>query len=124
MAKILVVDDSKTILKMISKYLTDDHHEIITADDGLEALDIFQREKGMFGLVITDINMPNMNGMELTEKIRTGDIKNDIPIVVLSTEESDKIKEEGKRVGVSAWIVKPPKPELLKQVAKHFCPDA
>lgn len=121
MAKILVVDDSKTILKMISKYLTDDGHEIITADDGLEALNTFQREKGDFHLVITDINMPNMNGMELTEKIRTSDIKNDIPIVVLSTEESEKVKEEGKKVGVSAWIVKPPKPELLKQVVGHFC---
>lgn len=122
MANILVVDDSKTILKMITRYLTDDGHDVITADDGLEGLNVFQKEMGQFDLVITDINMPNMNGIELTEKIRNGSIKNNIPIIVLSTEESDKMKVEGKRVGVSAWIVKPPQAELLKKAVKHFCP--
>lgn len=120
MAKILIADDSKTILKMINKYLTDANHEVTKAEDGREALEIFKNQQGAFDIIITDINMPNLNGMELSEKIRTGEINSQIPIIVLSTEESDKIKEEGKKVGVSAWIVKPPKEELLLKAVNHF----
>jgi len=120
MARILVVDDSKTILKMVVHYLKDEGHELVTADDGRIGLDLFEGEKGNFQLVLTDINMPNMNGYELSDKIRTGEINKDVPIVVLSTEESAKSKEEGKKVGVSAWVVKPPQQELLVKVVKHF----
>jgi len=120
MARILVADDSRTILKMISHYLTSEGYEVITADDGREALDIFESESDKVDLVITDINMPNMNGLELAEKIRSSEVNSGLPIIVLSTEESDKIKAEGKKAGVSAWIVKPPKQELLIKAVKHF----
>jgi two-component system chemotaxis response regulator CheY len=120
MARILLADDSQTILKMITHYLTKDDHEIVTAADGREAFDIFCMEKGTFDIVITDINMPNMNGLELTEKIRNFDFNKSIPVIVLSTEESDKIKDEGKKAGVSAWIVKPPREDVLLKTVRHF----
>lgn len=120
MARILIVDDSQTILKMILHYLKDEGHELVTAEDGRIAYDAFENDEGNFQLVLTDINMPNMNGFELTEKIRTGTTNEKVPIVVLSTEESDKSKEEGKKMGVSAWVVKPPQAETLVKVVKHF----
>lgn len=118
--KILLVDDSKVILAGIKGYLDDEKFDIHTASDGMEALNLFQKNNGEFDLIITDVNMPNMSGLELAQKIRGGSINNQLPIVVLTSEESDKIKEEGKKIGVSAWVTKPPKKENLLKVVNHF----
>jgi two-component system chemotaxis response regulator CheY len=120
MAKILLVDDSETLLKMIKRYFDDEGHSVTTASDGQIALNTFQQENGIFDIIYTDINMPNMNGLELVQNIRTGDVNQKIPIVVLSTEESETIKQKGKEVGVSAWVVKPPSKIKLLKALDHF----
>ena len=107
MNKILIVDDSSIIRKKVIKIISKDGYETIEAEDGKAAYDLFISEP--LDLVITDINMPLVNGIELSRKIRqsSSDRALDLPIIVLSTEFSDEIKKEGKEVGVSAWIVKP-----------------
>ena len=117
MSKILVVDDSMVIRKMINKILSEVGHEIIQAEDGKEGLELFGST--VFDLVITDINMPIMNGFELSEKIRESEGQAcDVPIIVISTEFSDEVKKRGRNIGVNAWMVKPAENEkLIKAVA-------
>ena len=105
MSKILVVDDSMVIRKMINRSL-ESNHDITQAENGQEGFDQFQKET--FDLIITDINMPIMNGFEFIEKVRSsGHDKQNLPIIVLSTEFSDDVKARGRELGVSAWMVKP-----------------
>ncbi len=120
MARVLLADDSKVMLLGLSEFVTKLNHEVVTANDGREALNKFIEEQGKFDLVVTDINMPNMNGLELASGIRTGEHNKDVPIIVLSSEEGDKIKAEGKNIGVSAWIVKPPREEIFQKAIQHF----
>jgi two-component system chemotaxis response regulator CheY len=120
MARILLADDSRTILKLISHFLLEDGYEVVTASDGREAYTIFKSEMGKFDLIITDINMPNMNGIELAQKIRSSEFNSNLPIIVLSSEESEQIKLKGRDAGVSAWIIKPPQKHVLIKAVKHF----
>jgi len=117
MSKILVVDDSMVIRKMINKTLSTEGHEIVQAENGQEGLELFNSSP--FDLIITDINMPIMNGFEFSEKVRAGVAPScDVPIIVLSTEFSDEVKERGRNIGVNAWMVKPAEEEkLVKAVA-------
>jgi two-component system chemotaxis response regulator CheY len=116
MSKILVVDDSMVIRKIVIKAVEVDGHETVQAENGLEAFDLFQADK--FDLIITDINMPIMNGFEFSKKVRSDEsVNSEVPIIVLSTEFSDDMKTEGKALGVNAWMVKPPdNAKLLKGV--------
>lgn len=105
MAKILVVDDSKMVRKVINMALKPLGHDILEAEDGLDGFNIFQKFSDI-DLIITDINMPKLNGIEMCQKIKS--IKDPLPpTIVLSTEFGDDIKKEGKAVGIIAWIVKP-----------------
>ena len=114
MEKILVVDDSKTTRQVLNFSLTDAGFNVTEAVDGMDALHFLETEK--FDLIITDLKMPRMDGLELTVKIRdTGEHKY-TPIVILTTECSDEKKLEGKQAGASCWIVKPFQPEQLLQV--------
>lgn len=102
---------------MINKTLVAQGHEIVQAENGQEGFELFSSSP--FDLIITDINMPVMNGFEFSEKVRSGDSPAaDIPIIVLSTEFSDEVKERGRNIGVNAWMVKPAEEEkLVKAVA-------
>lgn len=114
MPKILIVDDSKFIRKMISMPLEAAEHEITQAENGQEAFEIFQDHN--FDLVITDINMPILGGFGLIEKIRgSSHLRKYIPIIVVSTEFSDDVKERGRRLGVGAWMVKPTDGDSLNE---------
>ncbi|OUR97933.1 hypothetical protein A9Q84_06980 [Halobacteriovorax marinus] len=117
MSKILVVDDSMVIRKMIKNSLQKEGHEIHQAENGQEGFELFAAHS--FDLIITDINMPIMNGFEFSEKVRASSGTScDIPIIVLSTEFSDEVKERGRNIGINAWMVKPAEEEkLLKAVA-------
>ena len=117
MSKILVVDDSMVIRKMINKALSEAGHEIVQAENGKEGLELFQSDT--FDLIITDINMPIMNGFEFSEKVRSGEAPScEIPIIVISTEFSDEVKARGRNMGINAWMVKPAENEkLIKAVA-------
>ena len=105
MARILAVDDSESIRQMVELTLDDEDHEITTAEDGLVALNIAKEES--FDVVITDINMPNMDGFELIRNLRELDSYKLTPILCLTTESGDTQKARGKEAGATGWIVKP-----------------
>ena len=92
MAKILAVDDSSSIRRMVQLTLSEDDHDVTTADDGM--LGLGAAEKEQFELVITDINMPNMSGYELIHALRAMPNYRNIPIVCLTTESGDEQKEK------------------------------
>ncbi|MCK4951459.1 MAG: response regulator [Gammaproteobacteria bacterium] len=117
MASILTVDDSASMRQMIAMTLKGAGHDVQEACDGAEALKIAKANK--FNLVVTDINMPNMDGIELTKELRSLPDYKFIPILTLTTESSADKKTEGKAAGATGWIVKPFNPEqLLATVTK------
>ncbi|MFL0797470.1 MAG: response regulator [Cellvibrionaceae bacterium] len=117
MAKILVVDDSSSMRQMASFTLKGDGHDCTEASDGQEALELAQKEA--FDVVLTDRNMPNLNGIELAKKLRELPNYKSVPILVLTTESTKDKKMEGKDAGVTGWIVKPFQPETLCKTIKR-----
>ena len=111
MADILLVDDSVSMREMVSFTLKQAGHDITEAEDGVLAYDIAQ--KNSFNLVITDINMPNMDGLTLTAKLRELEAYTFTPILILTTETSDPRKMEAKEAGATGWIEKPFEPDHL-----------
>lgn len=116
--KILAVDDSVSIRKSISFILGEEGYQITEAEDGLDALEKAKSDK--FNLVITDINMPNMDGIELTKKLRSTEGYKFTPIIALTTESQASKMEEGKAAGATGWIVKPFTSEKLIAVVKKI----
>mgnify|MGYP001609791647 CR=1 FL=1 len=118
---ILAVDDSATMLQTISIALENAGHKVVTAKNGIEAL---ERLKGAdkFHAIITDINMPEMDGITLTSEIRKHLQYRFTPVIVLTTESQMQKKDEGKKAGATGWIIKPFKPEQLVEVIRKVCP--
>ena len=117
MAKILSVDDSRVIRDLIKAVLTENGHEVITANDGVEGLAAVRNEQ--FDLILSDINMPNMTGISMVSKIRNQAGYEHIPILMLTTESSDFKKNKSKNVGATGWLQKPFDPDrLMKAVNK------
>lgn len=114
MKKILIADDSKTTRQVLNFSLSDAGFEVTEAIDGLDAFQLMEKEQ--FDLLITDLKMPRMDGLELTRKIRTDGKHRYTPVVILTTESSDEKKQEGKKAGASCWIVKPFQPDQLLQL--------
>lgn len=114
---LLVVDDSKTVRAVIIKTLNlsnIDIGNIFEAQNGKEALEILKNN--WVDLILTDINMPEMNGLELIDQISKDEILNTIPIVIISTEGSQTRIEELKSKGVKGYLRKPFTPESLKKL--------
>lgn len=116
MAKILIVDDSNMLRDMVKYALNEGGYTNVTeAIDGLDGLEKAKRHS--FDLIVTDINMPNMNGFDLIIELRKLPMYVKTPILTLTTEKNDEMKAKGKTVGATGWIVKPFVPEqLLKAV--------
>lgn len=113
---ILAVDDSVSIRQMLSFTLKNAGYEVIEASDGNEAiskLNLYQ-----ISLIITDLNMPNLDGIGLIKQVRKSPAHKFIPVLMLTTESHDEKKAEGKAAGATGWIVKPFKPEQLLAVIK------
>jgi two-component system chemotaxis response regulator CheY len=108
-ATILVVDDSPTIRLLLSVALTAAGFVVLEAEDGVRGLDLL--ETCAVDLIITDLNMPRMNGLGLVEKIRRGGRHRTTPILVVTTE--DDHRERGLEAGASAWMLKPINPAAL-----------
>ena len=117
--KVLVVDDSYTMRNMVSITLKDEGFEVESAVDGVDALSKIEEHK--FDLVITDINMPNMNGIEFVQNLRSKDDYKFTPVLVLTTEGGDDKKKEGKAAGATGWIVKPFDPTVLMGAVNRVC---
>jgi two-component system, chemotaxis family, chemotaxis protein CheY len=112
---ILTVDDSKTMREMISFTLQQTGYKVIDAEDGKAALAKLNGQPTV-DVVITDLNMPNMNGFELIRALRAMPAYRFTPILMLTTEADEQKKSEGKAAGATGWIVKPFNPEKLVQV--------
>jgi two-component system chemotaxis response regulator CheY len=114
--KILTVDDSISIRQIVSFTLKEAGYEVVEACDGVDAL--LKLENNTVNLVLTDLNMPNMDGIELIRNIRTSQQHKFTPIIMLTTESQNEKKMEGRKAGATGWIVKPFVPEQLIAVIK------
>ena len=116
MASILAVDDSASMRQMVCFTLKGAGYDVTEAKDGQEALQI--AKSNSFNLVITDINMPNMDGITLTKELRALSSYKFTPILTLTTESSQEKKMAGKQAGATGWIVKPFNPDQLLATVK------
>jgi len=114
--KLLIVDDSTMLRDMLSYALNDGGYNDVT--EGVDGVDGLEKARTTtFDLVITDVNMPNMDGLTLVDELRKLPQYSKTPILVLTTERSDEMKSKGKAAGATGWIVKPFVPDqLLKAV--------
>jgi two-component system, chemotaxis family, chemotaxis protein CheY len=117
MAKILAVDDSASLRQMVAFTLKEAGHEVVEAADGDEGLDA--AKGGAADLVISDINMPKMDGLTLVRELRNLPDYKFTPILLLTTESSAEKKQEGKEAGATGWLVKPFNPEQLLSTIKR-----
>ncbi len=115
-ASILVVDDSSSLRMAIRIALTGAGYNVTEAADGEEGLSEAKAIK--FDMVLTDLNMPNMDGLTMIREIRKLPIQAGTPIVFLTTESDDAMKQQAKSAGATGWIVKPFVPEQLVKIAR------
>ena len=111
MARILSVDDSKSIRDVMTHILGSASHEVITARDGVEALDYAR--KNSVDLALIDVNMPNMNGISLVSELRKLEAYKYIPILMVTTETDENRKKTARSVGATGWLAKPFSAERL-----------
>ncbi len=111
---ILTVDDSSTMRQMITFTLKGANFDVLEAGDGVEALEVAKGKK--LSLIITDVNMPRMDGITLVQRLRALPEFKFTPILVLTTESDATMKQKGKEAGATGWIVKPFSPEKLLDV--------
>lgn len=117
MAKtVLTVDDSASIRQMVSFTLKSAGYEVVEAIDGMDGLD--KAKSKAFNLVLTDQNMPRMDGLSLIKSLRTMPTFRSVPILMLTTESSDAMKSQGRAAGATGWLVKPFDPQKLIEVVK------
>jgi len=108
---ILTVDDSRTIREMLRTALSDAGMEVVQAEDGMQGLEVLQSTTPH--VIVTDINMPRLDGFGFIEAVRSNDQYRAIPILVLTTESMDEKKDRARRAGATGWIVKPFDPVKL-----------
>jgi two-component system, chemotaxis family, chemotaxis protein CheY len=120
--RVLTVDDSKTMREMVGFTLRGAGYEVVEAEDGVHALSVLSGTK--VDLVITDINMPNMDGVTLVKQLRAKPTFMSRPILILTTEGGDDKKAAGRAAAATGWIVKPFAPDKLLQVVGKVCPKS
>ena len=113
---VMIVDDSVSIRQMVSHTLKGAGYTVVEAPDGQSALD--KARQSALDLVVTDINMPRMDGIALTRALRAEARHRRTPILVLTTEASEDMKSKGKAAGATGWLVKPFEPAKLLQVVQ------
>ena len=120
MRHILIVEDSPTMLALLSSALEslEQPVKITEAASGFEALRCLPRAK--FDLIVTDINMPDINGLELISFVRNNASYRSIPLVIVSTEGSERDRDKGVGLGADAYLVKPFEPEELREVVRDL----
>lgn len=116
---ILAVDDSKTMRDMVGFTLRGAGYQVVEAEDGQHALATLGSDP--VDLVITDINMPNLDGIGLVKALRGNPTYRSTPILILTTESNDEKKAEGRQAGATGWVVKPFEPEKLLKVVQKVC---
>lgn len=115
--KIMVVDGSGSMRQLVSFALEDSGYSVVTAVNGQDALD--RMKSNSLSLVITDLEMPVMDGIDLIKQMRAEDAYRLMPVILLTSDEQDDKRQDSKLAGASAWITKPFRPEeLLNVVSK------
>lgn len=116
---ILVVDDSATVRQQVSNALKQGGFQVIEAVDGVDGLDKIDSTPGL-AMVVCDVNMPRMNGLDMIEKVHAGSRGGSLPIVMLTTEGQPAMMKRAKAAGAKGWIVKPFKANLLVAAAQKL----
>ncbi|WP_261843579.1 response regulator [Aliamphritea ceti] len=117
MSTILVVDDSTSLRNMVTFTLKQEGYQVVEAGNGQEALT--KAKGGRFDLVLTDVNMPIMDGITLCTELRKLPAFKFTPVLMLTTESSADMKQQGKSAGATGWLVKPFNPEKLISTIKR-----
>jgi len=117
MASILVVDDSASLRNMVTFTLKQEGFDIVEAGNGQEALT--KAQSGKFDLILSDVNMPVMDGITFCSELRKLPAFKFTPVLMLTTESSPEMKQKGKTAGATGWLVKPFNPEKLLSTIKR-----
>lgn len=115
--KVLAIDDSRTIRSLVKKAMEEAGFACVCADDGVQGVATFAAENP--DVVITDINMPNMDGYGVIRSIRGGQGNRFVPILVLTTESADHLKARAREAGATGWIVKPFEDATLVSIVRR-----
>ena len=115
---ILAVDDTRPMRKMVASVLQGAGYEVAEAGDGVGALEL-ARER-VYDLVVTDHNMPRMDGVTLVRELRTLPNYDPVALIVLSTEVSPELKQKGREAGASGWMAKPFDPQRMLDIVGKF----
>jgi two-component system, chemotaxis family, chemotaxis protein CheY len=118
--RVMAVDDSKTMREMVSFTLRGAGFQVSEAEDGRKALAAL--EAAPADLIITDLNMPNMDGVTLIRSLRADPRFRATPILMLTTESDPEKKAQGKDAGATGWLVKPFDPQKLVDLVRRLCP--
>ena len=116
--RILTVDDSPTMCEMLAATLEPAGYDVLTAENGRQGLDIMKSNE--VDIIITDINMAIMDGFAFIQKLREDKRHLAIPILIITTEDSDEMKQKGRAAGATGWIVKPFDPDKLLEVVRRI----
>lgn len=118
--KILTVDDSPTVRQQLGATLKEAGYEVVEAENGEDALKVFGDQH--VDMLVTDLNMPKLDGLGLVEQVRKMPGNRFMPIIMLTTEANAEFRQKGKSVGASGWIVKPFRPEQVLGVVRMVMP--
>lgn len=119
--KILLVDDSASVRQVAGIALRRAGYETLEATNGKEGLALL--DGGKLNLIVSDVNMPVMNGIEFLKAVKQHPTSKFTPVIMLTTEAGDDLKQQGREAGAKAWIIKPFQPQtLLDAVAKLILP--
>jgi two-component system chemotaxis response regulator CheY len=116
--KILIVDDDATTRKLLGLYLKAKGYEVVYAENGLEGIEKLGAENP--SLVISDLNMPYMDGIEFVKTVRADPARNEIPILMVTTEADPEERERAMSVGVNGYLVKPVTADVVTQHIRHI----
>ena len=117
MKTILTVDDSPSIRQMLAYVLSSNGYQVIEAADGEQGLELAKANQA--DLILTDQNMPKMDGLALIKALRALPAYRSVPIMMLTTESSPALKQQGREAGATGWMVKPFDPEKLLEMLKR-----
>lgn len=120
MKRVMTVDDSATVRQALSATLIEAGYEVFEAIDGSDALD--KLNSSQVDMLVTDLNMPKMDGIDLIRQVRQMAGNRFMPIIMLTSENQPELKQRGKAAGASGWVTKPFNKESLLAVVKMVCP--
>ncbi|WP_437928887.1 response regulator [Sorangium sp. So ce291] len=118
--KILLVEDSSTVRQQVGILLSGAGYGILEADNGRDAIATVAAQKDGLAMIIADVNMPVMNGIEMVQGLRDKNLASGVPILMLTTEGQPELIEKARKAGAKGWIIKPFKPDLLLAAVKKL----